>query len=67
MGTMLFLFGAIYWTLWLNRNDFIFNNLLISSMRAVIFRLLSFLQHWVIAVQEDRSALEQVVTTLVLL
>jgi hypothetical protein len=40
------LFGAICWTLWLNRNDFVFNNSLISSPRAIGFRLLSFLQHW---------------------
>jgi hypothetical protein len=32
--------------LWLNRNDFVFNNSLISSPRAIGFRLLSFLQHW---------------------
>jgi hypothetical protein len=47
MGTkiirvMWFLFGAICWTLWLNRNDYIFNNKLISSPRAIIFRLMSF-------------------------
>jgi hypothetical protein len=26
-----FLFGNVCWTLWLNRNDFIFNNRIISS------------------------------------
>jgi hypothetical protein len=61
---MWFLFGVICWTLWLNRNDFVFNNLLISSLHAIIFRLISFLQHWMIAAQEDRSALELVVVAI---
>jgi hypothetical protein len=47
---MWFLFGAIVWTLWLTRNDCVFNNLVISSLRAVIYRLLSFLQHWMVVV-----------------
>jgi hypothetical protein len=52
MNVMWFLFGAICWTLWLNRNDFVFKNSLISS-HAVIFRLISFLQYWMVAVQEE--------------
>jgi hypothetical protein len=60
MIVMWFLLGAICWTLWLNRNDFAFNNLLISSPRAIIFRLISFLQHWMVTVRTNRSALERV-------
>jgi hypothetical protein len=55
-----FLFGAICWTLWLNRNDFIFSNKLISSPRAIIFKMLSFLQHMMVAnAEEDRRVLEK--------
>jgi hypothetical protein len=42
---LMFLFGAICWTLWLNRNDLIFKNKIISSPKALIYKLLSFLQH----------------------
>jgi hypothetical protein len=38
-----------FWTLWLNRNDLVFNSKIISTLRALIFKLISFLQHWVIA------------------
>jgi hypothetical protein len=31
LNVMWILFGAIVWTLWLNRNDFVFNNSMISS------------------------------------
>jgi hypothetical protein len=57
---MWFLFEAICWTLWINRNDFVFNNKLIPSPRAIVFKLLSFLQHyWMVATRgEGRRALE---------
>jgi hypothetical protein len=56
------LFGAICWTLWLNRKNCVFNNLLISSSRAVIFKLISFLQHWMVAAwAKDKAALEGLV------
>jgi hypothetical protein len=59
---MWFLFGAICWTVWLNRNDYVFNNILISSPCTIIFRLISFLQHWMVAVRvEDKAALERFV------
>jgi hypothetical protein len=45
MNVIWILFGAITWTLWLNRNDCGFNNSLVSSPCAIIYRLLSFLQH----------------------
>jgi hypothetical protein len=62
MGLMWFLFGAIYWTLWLNRNDFIFNNKIISSPQTLIFHLISLIQHWMMAsAGVDRVALEQMV------
>jgi hypothetical protein len=46
----------------LNRNDFIFHNNIVSSPRALIFRLISFLQHWMMAsTGADRASLEQMV------
>jgi hypothetical protein len=45
---LVFLSGAVSWTFWLNRNDLVFNNKIISSPRALIFKLLSLLQHWMI-------------------
>jgi hypothetical protein len=40
---LLFLLRTICWTLWLNRNGWIFRDKLISSPRAIIFRLIFFI------------------------
>jgi hypothetical protein len=62
VGIVWFLFGAVCWTLWLNRNDFIFNNKIISSPRALIFCLISLLRHWVVmSTCVDKVALELMV------
>jgi hypothetical protein len=62
MGCMRFLLGAIFWTLWLNRNDFIFNNKIVSSPKALFFHLMSLMQHWmVVSTGEDRAILERIV------
>jgi hypothetical protein len=59
VGVVWFLFGAKCWTLWFNRNDFIFNNKLVSSPRALIFRLISLTEHWMaMSTGTDRAALE---------
>jgi hypothetical protein len=39
---LLFLLGTPYWTLWLNRNEWIFRDTLISSPREIICRLIFF-------------------------
>jgi hypothetical protein len=49
MGLVWFLFGAVCWTLWFNHNNFVFNNKITSSPRALIFRLISLMQHWMVA------------------
>jgi hypothetical protein len=54
ISVMWFLFGAILWILWFNRNDCVFNNLVIFSPRAVIFRMVA-------ARTEDKVALEGMV------
>jgi hypothetical protein len=59
MKVIWFLFGAVWWTLWLNRNDCIFNNKIISSPRAIIFRQISFLV--VASSEDDRASLKWMV------
>jgi hypothetical protein len=43
---LLYLFGAVAWSLWLIRNEFVFQNAVISSPDVGIFRSVSFLQKW---------------------
>jgi hypothetical protein len=40
---LMFLFGAICWTLCLNRSELVFKNKIISSPRALMYKFLSFL------------------------
>jgi hypothetical protein len=59
---MWFHFGSVCWALWLNRNNDIFNNKIISSPCVIISRLISFLQHWMtVSSREDRAMLERMV------
>jgi hypothetical protein len=44
---------CVCWVLWLNRNDRVFHNNIVSSLGAIIFRLISFPQHWMVASSED--------------
>jgi hypothetical protein len=41
-----FLFGCVAWSLWLIRNDFVFNNVVISAPVVSLYRVLSFMQRW---------------------
>jgi hypothetical protein len=51
--------------LWLNRNDLVFNSKIISTPSALIYKCVSLLQHWVIAVKElDKEALENLAEAL---
>jgi hypothetical protein len=43
---VLYLFGAVAWSLWLIRNEFVFQNIVIHSPNVGIFRAISFLQKW---------------------
>jgi hypothetical protein len=43
---VLYLFGAVSWSLWLIRNEFVFQNIVIHSPNVGIFRAISFLQKW---------------------
>jgi hypothetical protein len=63
-GKLIFMFEAISWALWLNRNDLIFNFKIILTPKALIYKCISFLQHWVIAVTGRDKDLEQLAEAL---
>ena len=42
---MIFLFACICWSLWLIRNDYVFNNKIITSLNVVVRRSIFFLQN----------------------
>jgi hypothetical protein len=41
-GKLIFLFGAISWTMWLNRNDLVFNFKIISTPGALTYKCFFF-------------------------
>jgi hypothetical protein len=41
---IIYLFGCLAWSLWLIRNEFVFQNLVVSSPNVGLFRAISFLQ-----------------------
>jgi hypothetical protein len=47
-----YLFGCLAWSLWLIRNEFVFQNLVISSLNVGLFRAISFLQKWTMLSKE---------------
>jgi hypothetical protein len=63
-GKLIFMFEAISWALWLNINDLIFNFKIILTPKALIYKCISFLQHWVIAVTGRDKDLEQLAEAL---
>jgi hypothetical protein len=64
-GRLIFVFGVVSWTICLNRNDLIFNNKIILTPKVLIFKFISFLQHWVIVwTGPNREGLEQLIESL---
>jgi hypothetical protein len=51
----IFIFGCAAWSLWLIRNDFVFNDLLVSSPEVCIFRFISFMQRWAILCKAEEK------------
>jgi hypothetical protein len=51
-GLFVFLFGCLAWSLWLIRNDLIFNNSVVTYPDMCIFRTISFMQRWSILHKE---------------
>ena len=62
---MIFLFGCVAWSLWLIRNDFVFNDVVITSPVVALFRAISYMQRWkILSKGEDRRKLEEVIEML---
>ena len=49
---LIFLLACICWILWLIRNDFVFNNKVISNPNVVVHRSIIFMQKWSILLKE---------------
>jgi hypothetical protein len=47
-----YLLGCLAWSLWLTKNDFVFNDVLIASPDVSVFRTISFMQKWKILNKE---------------
>ena len=45
--TTLFICAGAMWVLWKTRNDWVFNNKLISSPNVLPHKIIGFLQHWI--------------------
>jgi hypothetical protein len=41
-----FFFGCFAWSLWLTRNDLVFNDIVVNHPDVIVFRTISFLQKW---------------------
>ena len=54
---LIFFFGCAAWCLWLIRNDFVFNNVVISSPEVCLFRTISYMQRWEIMCKEEKQLL----------
>lgn len=53
---MIFLLACICWSLWLIRNDFVFNNKVVSGPNVVIHRVMMFMQKWSILLREKERS-----------
>jgi hypothetical protein len=64
-SVLIFLFGCVSWSLWLIRNDFVFNNIVISAPEVGIYHFLSFMQRWrVLCKGKDRLQVDIAVQNL---
>jgi hypothetical protein len=50
---LIFIFGCAVWSLLLIRNDFVFNNIVVSSPEVCVYRCISFMQRWAILNKEE--------------
>jgi hypothetical protein len=62
-NNFVFLFGCLSWSLWLIRNNFVFNNVLVSSPKVSMYRTLSIVQKWRILLKEKERLWMDSVTT----
>lgn len=45
---LMILFGSLTWSVWLIRNDLVFNNIVINSPETGLFRMIVFMQKWLV-------------------
>lgn len=53
---MIYLLACICWSLWLIRNDYVFNNRVVSDPNVVIHRSIVFMQKWSLLLKEKERA-----------
>lgn len=54
------LVASLCWAVWLTRNDWVFNDILIKSPLHIVYRALAFAQKWSVLLKEEEAAvLEQ--------
>lgn len=62
---MIFLLACICWSLWLIRNDYVFNNKVITNPNIVVHRSIIFMQKWSILLREkERGCIAKTVDKL---
>jgi hypothetical protein len=60
-----FLFGCLAWSLWLIRNDLVFNDVITSSPDVPIFCGISFMQRWeILSKEKDQLGIDAMITNL---
>jgi hypothetical protein len=52
---MIFILACVCWSLWLIRNDYVFNNKIKSNPNVVIHRSIIFLQKWSILLKDIKT------------
>lgn len=51
------LIGGVCWAIWIIRNDWVFENILVKSPLYVVYKSLSFIQKWRILLKEEDQEL----------
>lgn len=51
------LIGGVCWAIWIIRNDWVFENILVKSPLYVVYKSLSFIQKWHILLKEEDQEL----------
>jgi hypothetical protein len=60
-----FIFGCFAWSLWLTRNDLVFNNVIVIHPNVSVFHTILFMQKWKILFKEqERRWMDSVISKL---
>lgn len=52
----IFLLGCVCWAFWIIRNDWVFENTLVSSPLLTVYKVLSFAQKWGVLLGNEEQA-----------